>query len=67
MRGVVHVIDQTVARAKHLFTDGAYHHLKLRAKATYLDFIVEIIHRRDGAKGFEVCHDAGWSRGPLAG
>lgn len=23
-------------------------------KATYLDFIVEIIRRRDGAKGFEV-------------
>lgn len=39
---------------KHLFADGAYDRLKLMDKATYLDFIVEIIRRRDGAKGFEV-------------
>lgn len=39
---------------KHLFADGAYDRLKLMDKATYLDFILEIIRRRDGAKGFEV-------------
>lgn len=39
---------------KHLFADGAYDHLKLMDKATYLDFIAENIRRRDGAKGFEV-------------
>ncbi len=39
---------------KHLFADGAYDCLKLMDKSIYLDFIVEIIRRRDGAKGFEV-------------
>ncbi|BCK74592.1 transposase [Acetobacter aceti NRIC 0242] len=39
---------------KHLFADGAYDRLKLIHKATYLDFIVEIIRRRDRVKGFEV-------------
>ncbi|GEN15640.1 hypothetical protein NCH01_20710 [Neoasaia chiangmaiensis] len=39
---------------KHLFADGAYALLKLMGKATYLDFIVEIIRRRVGTKGFEV-------------
>jgi len=32
---------------KHLFTDGAYDGLKLMDKAAYLDFIVEIVRRRD--------------------
>ncbi|WP_081762632.1 IS5 family transposase [Xanthobacter sp. 126] len=39
---------------KHLFADAAYDRLKLMDKAAYLDFVVEIIRRRDGAKGFEV-------------
>ncbi|PXW57109.1 DDE family transposase [Chelatococcus asaccharovorans] len=39
---------------KHLFADADYDRLKLMDKAAYLDFVVEIIHRRDGAKGFEV-------------
>lgn len=39
---------------KHLFADAAYDRLKLMGKAAYLDFIVGIIHRRDGAQGFEV-------------
>lgn len=39
---------------KHLFADGAYDRLKLMDKAAYLDFVVEIIRRRDGQKGFEV-------------
>lgn len=39
---------------KHLFADGAYNRLQLMDKAAYLDFVVEIIRRRDGAKGFEV-------------
>ena len=39
---------------KHLFADGAYDRLKLMGKAAYLDFIVEIVHRTDNHKGFEV-------------
>ncbi|WP_081482862.1 IS5-like element ISGdi2 family transposase [Gluconacetobacter diazotrophicus] len=39
---------------KHLFADGAYDRLQLMDKAAYLDFVVEVIRRRDGAKGFEV-------------
>ncbi|WP_202205647.1 transposase, partial [Acetobacter persici] len=37
-----------------LFADGAYDRLQLMDKAAYLDFVVEVIRRRDGAKGFEV-------------
>ena len=39
---------------KHLFADGAYDRLKLMDKAAYLEFVIEIIRRRDGQKGFEV-------------
>jgi transposase len=39
---------------KHLFADAAYDRLKLIDKARYLDFMREIIRRRDGAQGFEV-------------
>ncbi|WP_400771213.1 IS5 family transposase [Methylosinus sporium] len=39
---------------KHLFADGAYDRLKLMDKAAYLAFVLEIIRRRDGQKGFEV-------------
>ena len=39
---------------KHLFADGAYDRLKLMDKAAYLKFVLEIIRRRDGMKGFEV-------------
>jgi hypothetical protein len=31
---------------KHLFADSAYDRLKLMDKAAYLDFVVEIVHRR---------------------
>jgi len=39
---------------KHLFADGAYDRLKLMDKAAYLDFVLEIIRRRDGAQSFEI-------------
>ena len=39
---------------KHLFADGAYDRLQLMDKAAYLRFVLEIIRRREGAKGFEV-------------
>ncbi|GBR23470.1 transposase [Kozakia baliensis NRIC 0488] len=39
---------------KHLFADGAYDRLRLMNKATYLDFVVEVIRRSYEAKGFEV-------------
>lgn len=38
---------------KHLFADGAYDRLQLMDKAVYLEFVIEIIRRRDGVKGFE--------------
>jgi len=39
---------------KHLFADGAYDRIQLMSKAAYLDFVAEVIRRRDRAKGFEV-------------
>ena len=39
---------------KHLFADATYDRLKLMDKAAYLLFVLEIIRRRDGQKGFEV-------------
>lgn len=39
---------------KHLFADAAYDRLKLMDQAAYLDFVLEIIRRRDNQKGFEV-------------
>lgn len=39
---------------KHLFADGAYDRLKLMDKASYLDFVVEIIRRSDDQQGFKV-------------
>ncbi|MFT8520603.1 IS5 family transposase [Gluconobacter oxydans] len=53
-RMVLDAIHKRWPWVKHLFADGAYDRLKLMDKAIYLDFIVEIIRRRDGAKGFEV-------------
>ena len=39
---------------KHLFADGAYDRLRLMDQAAFLDFVLEIIRRRDGVKGFEI-------------
>jgi transposase len=39
---------------KHLFADGAYDRLKLMEKASYLDFVIEVIRRSDDQKGFKV-------------
>lgn len=39
---------------RHLFADAADDHLKLMDKAAYLDFVLQIIRWRNGAKGFEV-------------
>ena len=39
---------------KHLVAAAAYDRLQLMDKATYLRFVIEIIRRRDGQKGFEV-------------
>jgi transposase len=36
---------------KHLFGDAAYDRLKLMDKAAYLDFVVEIVRRREDAQG----------------
>lgn len=38
---------------KHFFADGAYERRQLMDKATYLDFIVEIVKRHPHQKGFE--------------
>ena len=39
---------------KHLFADAAYDRLKLMDKASYLDFVVEIVRRSDEQPGFKV-------------
>lgn len=39
---------------KHLFADAAYDRLKLMDKASYLDFVLEIIRRSESQKGFQV-------------
>ncbi len=55
--GAVMILDAIRKRwpwVKHLFADSAYDRLKLMDKAAYLDFVVEIIRRREGQKGFEV-------------
>lgn len=39
---------------KHLFADGAYDRLKLMEKASYLNFVIEVIRRSDDQKGFNV-------------
>ena len=39
---------------KHLFADGAYDRRRLMDKAAYKDFIIEVVKRLDGQKGFEV-------------
>lgn len=36
---------------KHLFADAAYDRLKLMDKASYLDFVVEIVRRANGLQG----------------
>ncbi|GAB6968830.1 hypothetical protein JCM25156A_28680 [Komagataeibacter kakiaceti JCM 25156] len=43
-----------LALGEHLFADGVYDRLRLMDKAAYLDFVLEIIRRREGARGFEV-------------
>ena len=39
---------------KHLIADGAYDRLKLMDKASYLDFVVEVIRRSYQQQGFKV-------------
>lgn len=39
---------------KHLFADGAYDRTQLMDKAAFLDFVVEIVRKMEGQKGFEV-------------
>lgn len=53
-QAVLEAIRKRRPRVKRLFADAAYDRLKLMDKAAYLDFVVEIIRRRDGAQGFEL-------------
>lgn len=39
---------------KHLFADGAYDRAKLMDKAAFLDFVIEVVRRIEGAQGFHV-------------
>jgi transposase len=39
---------------KHLFADGAYDRGQLMDKAAFLDFVIEVVRRIEGAKGFHV-------------
>ncbi len=53
-QAILNAIRKRWPWVKHLFADGAYDRLKLMEKAAYLQFVIEIIRRRDEAKGFEV-------------
>lgn len=52
---------------KHLFADAAYDRLKLMDKAAYLDFVLEIIRRRDEVGASRCCLGAGSSSTPSVG
>ena len=55
--GAQMILDQIRKRwpwVKHLFADGAYDRRTLMDKAAYKDFVIEVIKRIDGQKGFEV-------------
>jgi len=39
---------------KHLFADGAYDRTQLMDKATFLDFVIEVVRRIDSEPGFKV-------------
>jgi len=39
---------------KHLFADGAYDRTQLMDKATFLDFVIEVVRRIEGEPGFKV-------------
>jgi transposase len=45
---------EVINAVRYLFADAAYDRLKLMDKAAYLDFVIEIIRRRDDQKDFEV-------------
>jgi transposase len=53
-QAILNTIRKRWPWVKHLFADAAYDRLQLMDKATYLRFVIEIIRRRDGQKGFEV-------------
>jgi len=52
--GAQAILDGRWPWIKHLFADGAYDRLKLMDKASYLDFVVEVIRRSDQQQGFKV-------------
>jgi transposase len=39
---------------KHLFADGAYDRVQLMDKAAFLGFVIEVVRRIEGQRGFEV-------------
>ncbi|WP_084545162.1 IS5 family transposase [Derxia lacustris] len=55
--GAIAVLDALKKRwpgIKHFFADGAYDRTALMNKAAMLDFVVEVVRRREGQIGFEV-------------
>jgi hypothetical protein len=52
---------------KHLFTGGAYDRAKLVDKAAFLDFVIEIVRRIEGAEGFHILPRRWMASGPSAG
>ena len=52
---------------RHLFADGGYDRLKLMSRASNFNFVVEIIRRSDGQKGFKVLPRRWWLSEPLVG
>jgi transposase len=55
--GAQHILDAIRKRwpwIKHFFADGAYDRRQLLDKATFLDFVVEVVRRTDTDPGFKV-------------
>jgi hypothetical protein len=53
VQGILEGVRKRWPWVKHLFADGAYDRLKIKDKATDLDFAVEIVRRSDDQKSFE--------------
>jgi transposase len=51
---ILDAIRQRWPWIKHFFADGAYDRRKLLDKATFLDFVVEVVRRSDPDPGFKV-------------
>lgn len=52
---------------KHLLADSAYDRGNLMSKATYFDFVIEVVRRIESEPDFKICLGARSSSAPSAG